>query len=133
MRRRVPAALAVTLLALGATAADARDSKPPQITHLHAAGGVTCPQHVTGCTSRPAVITFTLSEKATVFMEFERASTTPGVGPELFRARQHAFKGRNTVRAFLTESGHYQLAIIAADAARNASRPGRTHFTQHRF
>ena len=96
-------------------------------------GGVTCSPLVPDCVSRPAVITFTLSEKATVFLEFERASTDPRVGPELFTARQHAFRGRNTVRAFLTESGHYKLAMVATDGARNASRPGRTHFTQHRF
>jgi hypothetical protein len=135
MTQRVTAALGVALLTLGATAADASspDLTPPRLAHLHAAGGVTCPPPpFVGCTSRPAVITFTLSEKASVFLQFERAASSPGEEPELFTARQHAFPGRNTIRAHLTQSGHYKLAIMATDGHHNASRPGRTHFTQHR-
>jgi hypothetical protein len=134
MSPRLPAALGVALLALGATAADASspDFTPPRLAHLHAAGGVTCPPPpFVGCTARPAVITFTLSEKASVFLQFVRAPRSPREQPELFTAREHAFPGRNTIRAHLTQSGHYRLAIIATDGHRNVGRPGRTHFTQH--
>jgi plastocyanin len=101
------------------------DTTPPGVTDLKAKGGRKCKRHAKHCKAKPSRVTFTLSEDASVRLTFKRKG---GGSPAALTRDMTA--GAQTVKLSTkrVRPGRYELTLVAADAAGNASGPATASF-----